>query len=125
MNKFDLNELTNNIKQQSSNVKQQRQIFSSRRFNQQFFQIVKNSRERSTILSFFTKKKFFFEINTFNESSNILENDAIFIFISNFDFFDILKIVNNEIQRILDRHSKFRFKRVFFVDFLIDLIVFF
>ena len=114
------------MKQQSNNVKQQqRQIFNSRRFNQQFSQIVENSRERSTTFSFFTKKNFFFEINTFNELSNILENNAIFIFISNFDFFDILKIVNNEIQRILDRHSKFRFKRVFFVDFLIDLIVFF
>ena len=73
----------------------------------------------------FLQKNFFFEINTFNELSNILENDAIFIFNSNFDFFDILKIVNNETQRIFDRHSKFSFKQVFFVDFLIDLIVLF
>ena len=97
----------------------------SRRFNQQFSQIVKSSRERSTIFSFFTKENFFFEINTLNESSNTLENDAIFTLNSNFDFLDTLKIVNNETQRTLDRHSKLRFKRVFFVDFLIDLIVFF
>ena len=66
---------------------------------------------------------FFFEINTFNELSNTLENDAIFTF--SFNFFDILKIVNNETQRILDRHSKLRFRRVFFVDFFIDLIILF
>ena len=35
------------MKQQSNNVKQQqRQIFNSRRFNQQFSQIVKNRFER-------------------------------------------------------------------------------
>ena len=105
LNKLDLIELINNIKQQSNNVKQQ------------FFQIVENL---STIFLFFTRKNFFFEIKIFNESSNIVENNAIFIF--NFDFFNILNVVNNKIQRILDRHSKFRFKRQFFVDFLIDLI---
>ena len=100
--------MTNNIKQQSNNVKQQ------------FSQIVENL---STILSFFTREIFFFEIKTFSELSNIVENDAIFIF--NFDFSNTLNVVNNEIQRILDRYSKFRLKRAFFVDFLIDLIIFF
>ena len=109
MNKFDLNELINNIKQQVNNVKQQRQKIS-------LFFITKNS--SSNILE---NKK----IETFFESSNILKNNEIVIFNSNFDFFDFLNVVNNEIRRILDRHLKFRFKRVFIVDFLIDLIVLF
>ena len=80
LNELDLIELTNNIKQQSNNVKQQ------------FSQIVENL---STTFSFFTTKNFFFEIKTFDELSNIVENNAIFIF--NFDFSNILNVVNNEI----------------------------
>ena len=95
------------------------------KFSSSIVIFAKNFHNYAIITKKFFFEIFFFEINIFYESLNIFENNEIVIFNSNSVFFDFLNVVNNKIRRNFDHYLKFRFKQVFFVDFLINLIVLF